>query len=342
MVDRGELRLGLTEPAATITDMEGPLQIDVEATEPECLTVRWEPAVETDVEIGLGPTPDAAAHTHVMRVPAGERSARLTDVGTGRQYVSVTYDGTRLVAAERRIRFVGTLNFRDLGGYPTASGGWTQWGQLFRSSALHKLTTDDLVVFDSLGVRVIFDLRRDDERDREPTPRPVRSLPMPTRYTEMPDLSVLRERIDGERWLFDEYEVMLAEGGPVFGTLLTAVAEADGTPAVFHCAGGKDRTGMTAALLLSWLGVDRETVLDDYELTGRFQSAEHIPEFVDIFVGLGITRPAAEGLLSSPRWAMADALDLLDNQYGGIESYLRGPAGMTDTALTELRRRFVA
>jgi protein-tyrosine phosphatase len=340
VVDRGELRL--TEAAATIADMEGPLQIDVEATEPESLTVRWEPAVETEVEIGLGPTPDAAAHTHVIRVPAGERSARLTGVGTGRQYVSVTYDGTRLVAAERRVRFVGTLNFRDLGGYPTASGGWTRWGLLYRSSNLHRLTVDDLTAFDSLGVRAIFDLRRDDERAQEPGPRPARGLPMPTRYTDMPDLSRLRDRADGERWLFDEYQTMLAEGGPIFGTLLTALAEADGTPAVFHCAGGKDRTGMSAALLLSWLGVDRETVLDDYELTNRFQSAEHIPEFVDLFMGLGITRPAAEGLLSSPRWAMTDALDLMDSDYGGIESYLRGPAAMTDAALTDLRRRFVA
>jgi protein-tyrosine phosphatase len=322
--------------------MEGLLQIDVEATEPENLTVRWEPAVDTDVEIGIGPTPDAAVHTHVLRIPAGERSARLTGIGDGRQYVSVTYDGTQLVAAERRIRFAGTLNFRDLGGYPTASGGWTRWGRLFRSSALHKLTTDDLVAFDSLGVRVIFDLRRDDERDREPGPRPVRGLPMPTRFTDLSDLSGLRERVDGERWLFDEYEVMLADGGSVFGTLLTALAEADGSPAVFHCAGGKDRTGMTAALLLTWLGVDRATVLDDYELTGRFQSADHIPEVLDAIVGLGVARPAAEALLSTPRWAMAQALDLVDNEYGGIESYLRGPAAMTDTALSDLRRRFVA
>lgn len=164
---------------------------------------------------------------------------------------------------------------------------------------------------------------------------------MPTRFTDAPDLSGLRERVDGERWLFDEYQVMLAQGGPVFGTLLTALAEADGTPAVFHCAGGKDRTGMSAALLLSWLGVDRETVLDDYELTGRFQSAEHVPEVVDIIVGLGVTRPAAEGMLSSPRWAMADALELLDSDYGGIETYLRGPAGMTDATLADLHSRFV-
>jgi len=59
---------------------------------------------------------------------------------------------------------------------------------------------------------------------------------------------------------------MLKEAGPLFGELLSRLTQPHGLPAVFHCAGGKDRTGMAAALLLSWLEVDRETVLDDYEL----------------------------------------------------------------------------
>lgn len=305
------------------------------------LTVRWEPTTDHDIEIGLGSTPDARTHTRLRRVPAGERVVRLTDVPAGRQYVSLSYDGQLVIAAERRIRFQGTRNFRDLGGYPTASGGRTRWGQLFRSSSLHKLTADDLTALDDLGIRAIYDLRRDDERTKEPGPRPARGLPMPTRFTDIPDLSPLRERADGEQWLFDEYEVMLNDGGPVFGRLLTALTEADGAPAVFHCAGGKDRTGLSAALLLSWLGVDRETVLDDYALTERYLSAPDIPDVVAAMMDLGIARPAAEGLLSTPRWAMAKALTLVDVDHGGVEAYLRGPAGMTDRALDKLRTRFV-
>jgi protein-tyrosine phosphatase len=322
--------------------MDGALtRVEVEADETGDLVIRWEPT-DHDVDIGYGPTPDVTAHTPATRVPAGDGSARLTGLPTGRQYVSVTYDGTTLVAAERLVRFVGAPNFRDLGGYPTASGGSTRWGLLFRSCSLHELTGEDLTAFDALGVRAIYDLRRDDERDREPGPRPVRSLPMPSRFTGKPDLSPLRERADGERWLLDDYHAMLADGGPVFGALLTALSDADGTPAVFHCAGGKDRTGMSAALLLSWLGVDRETVLDDYELTGRYLSARDTPDVVDRMVEMGIGRSAAEALLGTHRWVLADALDLIDSEYGGVETYLRGPAAMTSRALDDLRARLVA
>ena len=139
----------------------------------------------------------------------------------------------------------------------------------------------------------------------------------------------MRGRVDGEQWLFDDYRVMLADGGPVFGGVLSGLAEADGAPAVIHCAGGKDRSGLTVALLLSWLGVDRETILDDYQLTMRYVPIESVSAFVDEMVELGIGRPAAEALLGTPRWVMAETLDLLDNEHGGIESSLRSRLRLT-------------
>lgn len=315
-------------------------QVDVES-DGSGLTVRWEPTIEHEIRIGLGPTADPATHTHRLEVPAGERVARLTDVPAGRQYVSVSYDGSVVVAAERRLRFAGAPNFRDLGGYPTATGDWTRWGVAFRSGSLHELTADDLSAFDDLGIRTIIDLRRDDERERQPGQRPSRSLPMPSRYAEPPNMSSLRERADGERWLFDEYQAMLKDGGPVFGALLASLADDAETPAVFHCAGGKDRTGLSAAFLLSWLGVDRETVLDDYELTGSYLPPADAPDIVDSMVDIGIGRSAAEGLLSTPRWILAHALELVDDEYGGVEAYLRGPAGLTDQTLESLRARLI-
>ncbi|HYJ67448.1 MAG TPA: tyrosine-protein phosphatase [Nocardioidaceae bacterium] len=321
-----------------------PPRVEVEAAEAGQLMVRWEPVGDHHVDIGYGPTPHATAHTHVMRVPAGERSVQLIDLPTAgrRPYVSLSRSGDVLIAAERRIPLDGVLNFRDLGGYPTASGRWTQWGLLFRSSSLHKLTADDLAVFDELGVRTIFDLRRDDERDRRPNPRPSRSLPVTGDVANMPDRSTLRDHDDAERWLADYYRTMVTESGPVFGELFTSLSAADHTPAVFHCAAGKDRTGLTAALLLTWLGVDRTTVLDDYELTGRYLTADAIPTVVDNFVATGLPRGAAEGILSSPRWAMTQALELIDTDHGGIEAYLRDSGGMTEQAMDDLRTRFVA
>ncbi|HYJ67449.1 MAG TPA: tyrosine-protein phosphatase [Nocardioidaceae bacterium] len=322
----------------TITD--GALEVEVELDD-DALNVRWEPVGAREVDIGWGPTPDPAAHTHVLRVPVGERLVRLADPPAGRTYVSVSHDGTVVVAAERRLHFQGGPNFRDLGGYPTISGGRIRWGQVFRSGALHELTDGDLAAFDGLGIRAIYDVRGEKEYAEEPGPRPSRNLPMPARFSETPDLSPLRERSDGEQWLFDDYRVMVAEGGSVFGGVLSGLAETDGAPAVIHCAGGKDRSGLTVAMLLSWLGVDRETILDDYQLTMRYLPVESMSAFVDEMEELGIGRPAAEALLGTPRWVMAETLDLVDTEHGGIEAYLRGGASMSTEALDELRMRFV-
>ncbi len=133
---------------------------------------------------------------------------------------------------------------------------------------------------------------------------------------------------------------MLQVAGPVFGGLFSQFADCDG-PLLFHCMGGKDRTGMTAALLLTCLGVDRETVLDDYELTSRYSGPDRIPHVVDLFVSEGVAREAAIGILGTPRWAMGDALDRLDATYGGIEAYLRGPGGMDQTTIESLRSRLL-
>jgi protein-tyrosine phosphatase len=327
---------------ATIAGMvRAPTRVDVEAAGSTGLTIRCEPTVDRDIDIGLGPTPEAATHTRVTRIPAGENVVQLTDVPPGRQYVSYSYDGSVVIAAERRVRFEGARNFRDIGGYLTTSGGRIRWGQVFRSGALHKLTDDDLAVFDGLGIRAIYDVRSDQERAAQPGPRPSRSLPMPTRFRGTPDFSPLRERADGERWLADDYQAMLADGGSVFGGVLSGLADADGAPAVVHCAGGKDRSGLTVALLLMWLGVDRETILDDYQLTMHYRPIESVSVFVDEMVDLGIGRPAAEALLGTPRWVMAETLDMVDAEYGGIEAYLCGTAKMSAEALDELRVRFV-
>ena len=96
---------------------------------------------------------------------------------------------------------------------------------------------------------------------------------------------------------------------------------------------------MAAALLLICLGVDRESVLDDYQLTSRYSGPDQIPHVVDLFVSEGIAREAAIGILSTPRWAMKNALGRVDSTYGGIEAYLRGLGGMDQKTIESLRSR---
>ncbi len=97
------------------------------------------------------------------------------------------------------------------------------------------------------------------------------------------------------------------------------------TPAVFHCHGGKDRTGLVAAVLLLALGVDRDTVLDDYEATSLYRFPEDQHDSLANMLQAGISPEAAAGVLGTPRWAMAEAVDLLLASPGGVAGFSPAP-----------------
>ena len=249
------------------------------------------------------------------------------------------------MASERRVPFEGVTNFRDLGGYPTAGGGRTRWGRVFHADALFHLTAADLVAFEHLGLRAVYDLRGDDERENRPNPVPSVALPLigqPVMSYEDPgtgfDAQALTRLEDGERWLGALYLGMLEQSGPAFGQLLGSLVGDHGTPAVFHCAGGKDRTGMSAALLLLTLGVDEEAVLDDYVLTAIYRTRDKQAGSLEALLSTGMAPEAAAGVLTTPRHAMAGALSELRTRYGGAEAYLTGPGGLDDAVIDQLRR----
>ena len=297
----------------------------------------------TEVDIAVGPTPDHIDHVHTHRAAATDRQAHLRDLGPGRHYVSVSPagGGSALVAAERRVPFEGVRNFRDLGGYPSALGGRTRWGTVFRADALHLLTVTDLAAYDLLGLRAVFDLRGDQERIDEPDPVESLHLPLSQPHHETPDISQIQTAADGVRRLQSQYLEVIDTVAPSIGELLTSLTDPGGLPTVFHCAGGKDRTGIVAALLLLLLGVDRETVLDDYELTGRWKTIEHEPELVAELLDRGFGYAAIEAVLGAPRAVMAAALDHIDERFGGVEPFLLGPATMQPEVVDELRQRLL-
>ena len=124
-----------------------------------------------------------------------------------------------------------------------------------------------------------------------------------------------------------------------FGELFCALAEDDGLPALFHCHGGKDRTGLAAALLLEALGVERQAILDDYELTARYWQRDD--QVFERLMNAGLPPEAAVGVLSAPRWVLASALEYLDRDYNGIEPYLTGPGAMRSADLRRLSDRLL-
>jgi protein-tyrosine phosphatase len=164
----------------------------------------------------------------------------------------------------------GASNFRDLGGYPTTSGGSVRWGRLFRSDALHELTEADVRALGDLGLKTVIDLRMAAEVER--TGRGALGGEAATYH----HLSVIDADGGESRGIpapVDEdlslrYLWYLEIGRQALVDALKVIGDGANHPLVFHCAAGKDRTGVLAALVLDLVGVERDVIVEDYVLTG--------------------------------------------------------------------------
>lgn len=244
----------------------------------------------------------------------------------------------------RRVVMQAVHNFRDLGGYPTESGGVTRWGVLYRADGLHRLTADDLETIRALGLRTVIDLRSQGELDeRGHVPHDVLDLhfahhPIVDRTWDQDEM--LGDRSDHE-FLVHAYSVMLAEGAPRFADAIEQLARPGALPAVFHCAAGKDRTGLLAALLLESLGVPRAVVLGDYALTRdgmermRVWALREFPEMADRMA----ETPSA--YLAALPEALDEVLEAVVARHGSVRDHVRA-IGVSDDALAVLADRLVA
>jgi protein-tyrosine phosphatase len=173
----------------------------------------------------------------------------------------------------RLVRLDAVHNFRDMGGYPTIDGRTTRWRRLFRADGLYRLSGTDLEVVRELGLRTVIDLRTFAELDERGTfphdAHPVQFHHVPvidSTWTAAHAETMPDEPAD---FLEQAYIAMLDEGEEKLAEALVMLSEADALPAVFHCAAGKDRTGMLAMMVLGCLDVLDEYIVADYALTAE-------------------------------------------------------------------------
>jgi len=236
----------------------------------------------------------------------------------------------------------GAYNFRDLGGLHARDGRRVAPRRVFRSDRLTRLTGADNQMLESFGIGRVFDLRSDLELAQD---GPGEFSAAGGRHRHVPlvrvSLSITDARIDWAKVdLQNRYLEMLDEGAPVIREVLEHIAGEDATATVFHCTGGKDRTGVLAAVLLRTLGVDDETIVDDYAV-----SETYLKPFVDASREMmereGFDPQIVLYLCGSPAPRMRKMLSDLDERWGSAEGYLAW-AGMDTAAIEQLRRRLLA
>ena len=238
---------------------------------------------------------------------------------------------------DRVIQLEAVHNFRDLGDYPTHDGRRTRPHMLYRADGLQQLTPADIETLRPLGLHTVIDLRTIGELDARGR-FPVDSLNVA--WHHLPIVDVTWERVEDEgrdaaTFLHDQYTSMLAYGEPILAAAIRTLALPGALPAVFHCAAGKDRTGLLAALLLGALGVPDDVIIADYALTQegmermRVWAEASSPEMF----ALWLTMPAVHAA-SEPE-AMARVLADINAAHGSVREYVRS-LGVGAAALAEL------
>ena len=239
----------------------------------------------------------------------------------------------------RHQRFQSIFNFRDLGGYRTGDGRTVAWRRLYRADGMHRMTEEDKALVAGLGLRTVIDLRTEDEvaasgRFQSPDGAiGVLSHPVLRQVWDSEQVDPDQAAVD---YLAHRYEEMLEEGGPAIASVLAVLADDRQLPAVFHCAAGKDRTGVLAALVLSLLGVPDDDVAADYALSegavGRMVEwlAANRPEMAERMVAL------PEAFRSAPPEAMHRTLEHIRTSHGGPEAFVAS-LGVSPSVVERLR-----
>jgi len=224
---------------------------------------------------------------------------------------------------ENRIKsFDAIFNFRDFGGYETQDGGRISEGKLFRSAHLHNTTERDLAQLADLDIRLVVDLRHAPERERQPSKWPENQTPRVLTYPDPKDSASgkiapheafmkhdLQKPEDARNYMIGSYGARPDDEGfrKIFGDTLRHMAQTR-DPILVHCAAGKDRTGTLCALIKGALGVDRETIMQDFMLTMK---AVQIDDFL---------KPAAD--MFTKRYGRAIDPEAIRPMFGVEPAYL--------------------
>ena len=252
----------------------------------------------------------------------------------------------------RILRFEGAVNLRDFGGYATEDGGRVTRGRLFRCGTLADLTAAGRRSFAGLGVKLICDLRRADEKAAEPTPElanapgrleipidPGSAMVMRERLTE--GNVTLKERID---FMVGINRDLARDHAEDYARMFERLLELEDGGFLVHCSAGKDRTGFACALILHALGVSEATVLEDYLLTNEALDYEgYVLRRIRsrLWADLEADRGSTLALFGVRPEYLHSAYDAIAAQFEGVEHYIEQAIGLDLAARRRLRSRYV-
>ncbi|MEU6592006.1 tyrosine-protein phosphatase [Streptomyces sp. NPDC046881] len=251
----------------------------------------------------------------------------------------------------------GVRNFRDVGGLPTVDGRRVRHGVLYRSGHLAHATQEDAAFLASLGLHTVFDFRNaaDQKLEGPDVELPgVRNVNLPLsdpadgaefwKMVREGDLDQLRAILDdgkGAARMIASYRKIVVERTAEHSRVLHALAD-DSVPALMHCAAGKDRAGISIAVTLLALGVERDAIVADYLESAaghrrykvrRSGSADtaYTPEVMELL----------DPLFDARTEYLEAAFASIERTWGDVDTYLAQGLGLSAESRERLRERLL-
>jgi len=263
----------------------------------------------------------------------------------GEETAAATAEETTAPAPGESLGIASVVNLRDLGGYETADGATVRRGLVYRSNQLSDISESDMKKLSALGLKVDYDLRTEEEKEKRPD-----ELPEGVEYVHldvladspqagpaqlenlMKDPQAANEALgDGKMaaGFVESYKefVSLPSAQAEFRKLFLGLADHNKLPAVFHCTTGKDRTGWAAASLLTLLGVPRDVVMEDF-LRSNDNILPAYQQVIDGFVAAGGEKDIPVSALGVKREYLESAFQEMETKYGTIENYFSEALGI--------------
>lgn len=266
----------------------------------------------------------------------------------------------------RSLNLKSVSNARELGGYKTKDGKTIKRGLLLRTGHLLDVTEDEKAVLaDKYDLYAIGDLRSEREAAEKPDPTigtsknygmsvfdmlsakdyaPESNAPS---IAEL-DLITVYNISKAYGLLEDDLYVKILEspkGKEGYTKFFKMLSEAPRNRAVlWHCTGGKDRTGMASALLMSVLGVDEETVVEDFMATNVF-NAERIEKTRRSLTAKNVDNEVIDGVIilvdGVDKRFLTNAISFMKEKYGSVKGYVKTALGVTDEEIEELKNKYL-
>jgi protein-tyrosine phosphatase len=315
---------------------------------PAQLTVAWTDPDPVDVLVSSDPAARAEQMKLISKADKDGHETVPVEPGQRLYFLLRDKSGAALRVGERSLPLMQASNFRDVGGYPAAGGKHVRWGLIYRSGGQPLLTDADVAQIRTLGLAHQVDLRSSEERALAPSR--VEGVPYEAIGYSMASLVNSSAPANGEA-VYRKMPLMLA---PHLKLVFRDLLARDGAVA-YNCSAGQDRTGFVTAMILSALGVPRETILADYHLSTTLRRPEWEMPKIDAAAHPGDvaaqmfakyqSNPAAakpQPLKTADGTAfLSYAFDEIESKWGSVEAYLDQEAGVSKTDIAKLQAAYL-